>query len=290
MHETVVAMIAKYQCQSEQEYINALKEIFQEIALLGLWRAKFFEQAAFYGGSALRILYSLDRFSEDLDFSLLSPQAEFSLESYNQAIVSELASFGFDVSVETKVKSQASQIESAFIKTNTQTQLLAIDLPEKFSTNIHRMRVMKIKMEVDTNPPGNFNAESKMLLMPIPFSILTFSKADLFAGKIHALLCRNWQSCVKGRDWYDFVWYLARDIPLNLVHLKTRMVQSGHWNNSQSLTLAEVQKMLQARIAAIDMRQAIGDIQPFVQDSASLSLWSQEFFMTVTDKLRAQSV
>src|SRR5437762_1264143 len=127
MQAAVKAMLSRYTCHSEQDYINALKEIFQEIALLGLWRAKFYEKAAFYGGTALRILYGLDRFSEDLDFTLLKPDLQFNLASYNQAIIDELSSFGFKVRVEVKKKNIASTIESAFIKASSKQQLIIIE-------------------------------------------------------------------------------------------------------------------------------------------------------------------
>src|SRR5258708_11206041 len=104
MHYAIEQMLKKYNCCSQLDYLNSLKEIFQEIALLGLWRAKFYEKAAFYGGTALRILYGLDRFSEDLDFTLLKNTKNFDLSPYNQAIADELSSFGFKVSVETKIK------------------------------------------------------------------------------------------------------------------------------------------------------------------------------------------
>src|SRR5579872_4522766 len=128
MHAAIKTMLSKYQCHSEQDYVNALKEIFQEISLLGLWRAKFYEKAAFYGGTALRILYGLDRFSEDLDFSLLKPEKNFDLSRYNQAIKDELNSFGFEVTVETKIKNTDSNIESAFIKAETKKQFILIDI------------------------------------------------------------------------------------------------------------------------------------------------------------------
>src|SRR5438309_3791037 len=123
MNPAILSMLDRYKCVTAQDYENALKEIIQEIALLGLWRAKFYEHAAFYGGSALRILYGLDRFSEDLDFTLLRPDKTFSLASYNQAIMDELRSFGFKVEVVTKTKKIVSNIESAFIKADSKQQL-----------------------------------------------------------------------------------------------------------------------------------------------------------------------
>lgn len=287
MHEAIKIMLARYTCQTEQDYINALKEIFQEIALLGLWRAKFYEKAAFYGGTALRILYGLDRFSEDLDFSLLKPEKNFNLSRYNQAIKDELNGFGFDVTVETKTKNVDSNIESAFIKAETKKQFILIDISSDIINHVHHMKSMKIKMEVDTNPPGKFATESKILLQPIPFAVKTYKLPDLFAGKIHALLCRPWQQRVKGRDWYDFVWYVGRRTPVNLAHLKERLVQSQHWKRSNKLELKSLRDILTAKVNETNFNNAKKDILPFIKDKQAVELWSKEFFIALVDQVIA---
>lgn len=286
MHNAVGTMLKKYQCVTEADFINALKEIFQEIALLGLWRAKFFEHAAFYGDTALRILYQLDRFSEDMDFSLLVPQKTFSLSKYNEAIAAELNAFGFNVEVTKKVKNLDSAIESAFIKANTIEQLLAIEVPKNITDYIHGMNTIKIKMEVDTNPPGDFSTQAKNLLLPIPFSVLTFTPPDLFAGKLHALLCRAWKNRIKGRDWYDYVWYISRNIPVHLKHLETRLRQSGHWQKQEPLSAPLLKQMLLEKIDNIDFGAAKKDVGIFIKDKSALNLWSPDFFRDLTNKLK----
>ena len=212
MNDAVKVMLNRYQCSSISDYENALKEIIQEIALLGLWRSKFFEKAAFYGGSALRILYKLNRFSEDLDFSLLNRNVNFSLKPYCSAVESELKSFGFSVFVETKIKKIETNIDSAFIKAGTLKNMLLIDIPVALSKKIQSGKLMKVKLEVDKDPPGDFKTEAKYLFQPIPFSVNTFALPYLFAGKMHAVLCRTWGTRVKGRDWYDLTWYAGQDI------------------------------------------------------------------------------
>ena len=187
--------------------MKALREILQEIALLGLWRSRFFEKAAFYGGTALRILYGLDRYSEDLDFSLLKPTAEFDLSRYCSALEKEIRSFGFEATVTGKTKSAQSTIQSAFLKADTLKHLLVINTTESLIRNIPPGQVLKIKIEVDTDPPPGFDTETRFLLQPISFSVRAFSLPDMFAGKMHAVLCRGWKGRVKGRDWYDLVWY-----------------------------------------------------------------------------------
>lgn len=286
MHNVIQTMLNRYQCQSEHDYINALKEIFQEIALLGLWRAKFFEHAAFYGGTALRILYGLDRFSEDMDFSLRAPDGKFSLLKYNQAIVDELASFGFEVSVETKQKKTPSVIESAFIKANTLKQILIIQSGNAV-IHTHPRHVIKIKMEVDTQPPSGFTTEAKRLLLPIPFSVLTYSQPDLFAGKIHALLCRKWQTRIKGRDWYDYYWYISRGIAVNLLHLQYRLIQSNHWDDKETLTHDKLIQLIKNKINEVDFDMAQKDVVDFLKDKSAIVLWSTQFFMELTEQLKS---
>ena len=289
MHETIKQMLKKYNPHSQNDYSNALKEIFQEIALLGLWRAKFFEKAAFYGGSALRILYGLDRFSEDLDFSLLNKNMNFDLTPYNNAIVKELDAFGFESTVETKIKSLETNIESAFIKAESKKQFIAIEAPSDIIKTVHSMQTIKIKMEVDTNPPGLFNTESKFLLQPISFSIKSFVEPDLFAGKVHALLCRPWVKRIKGRDWYDFVWYVSRNTPLNLSHLKERLVQSGAWEQKNIFNKNNLIDLLSQKIQKVDFNKAKGDVIRFIKDDSNLAVWSTAFFMAVLEKLRTES-
>lgn len=285
MHEAIKNMLERYTCTSTQEYTRALREIIQEITLVGLWRAKFFEEAAFYGGTALRIFYGLDRFSEDLDFSLLQPDEGFSLDRYNQGVKAELLSFGFDITVEKKTKDQGCKVESAFIKTNTLQELLKIGIPPIKYRGFHPQTLMKIKFEVDIDPPLGFNVESKFLNDPIPVGIKTYTKSDLFSGKMHALLCRLWKGRVKGRDWYDFVWYIRKKIPLNLAHLQERMYQTEHLSKGQILTKEALIKMLHDKISKLDIEKASQDIRPFIPDEAQIASWSQDYFHQFVDQI-----
>jgi predicted nucleotidyltransferase component of viral defense system len=287
MNIALKQMLGNYVLKSEQDYINALKEIMQSIALLGLWRAKFFENAAFYGGTALRILYQLDRFSEDLDFSLLTPKDSFDISPYNESIKRELQAFGFEVDVITKEKNALTPIESAFIKANTKQQLIVISTPIDLLKQIHHHQQLKIKMEIDTHPPQGFNTQTEYILMPTPFSVRVYQKPDLFAGKIHALLCRPWQIRVKGRDWYDFIWYIQSNIPVHLNHLKMRLIQSGHWLPEDNLLLVDVKNLIFHKINNTDFNEAQKDIKPFIKRQEDIAVWSKEFFIHITDKLLA---
>ncbi len=285
MDRRIEKMLSNYSCHSRKDFENALKEIIQELALLALWRAKFFEHAAFYGGTALRILYGLDRFSEDIDFSLLKPKKDFTLDSYNDAIETELQSYGLIFSVENRNKAVDNDIRSAFIKAGTKQQLINIQVPSNITDSIHNQQMIKIKMEVDVDPPGKFQTETRTLLQPIPFSVNTYTLPNLFAGKIHALLCRKWDKRIKGRDWYDFVWYVGRKVPVNLEHLKERLVQSGTWESAKTFTAEELASMLNTKISKLDFELAKQDVIPFIEDPNSLDLWSKTFFNDITSRL-----
>lgn len=289
MNDAISVMLSKYKCKSAEDYENALKEIIQEIALLGLWRAKFFEKAAFYGGTALRIFYGLDRFSEDLDFSLLKPISHFDISGYCSALSSELKSFGLNVEVRKKEKQVDSQIQSAFIKTGTIQNLIMVETPNQLIKRIPSNRVIKIKLEVDVDPPLGFQTESKYLLQPIPFSVMVFLLPDLFAGKMHAVLFREWKTRVKGRDWYDFVWYVGRGVPLNLSHLQKRMAQSGHLSKKEKLSKEKFLELLKVRIEGVDFDAAKKDVAPMLKDPSGIKVWSKDFFLQIAGRIQMSS-
>jgi predicted nucleotidyltransferase component of viral defense system len=285
MNEAIVTMLKKYNCDTTDSYIQALREIMQEITLLGLYRGKFFEHAAFYGGTALRILYGLDRFSEDLDFSLLKTDKTFDLDTYSGFIEREMAAYGFTVSVEKKSKTIHSQIQSAFLKADTAHELLVIEAGESLVSQINHNQKIKIKIEVDTTPPLDFTTDVKYLLLPTPFSVRAFSLPDLFAGKMHALLFRRWQNRVKGRDWYDFVWYLTNHPQINLKHLKARMIQSGDWELNDNLTLDRLKQLYLKTLETTDIELAKQEVMPFIKEPEKINIWSKDFFKAIFDHI-----
>lgn len=285
MNPAILSMLERYQCVTARDYENALKEIIQEVALLGLWRSKFYEHAAFYGGTALRILYGLDRFSEDLDFSLLQPKKNFSLSPYLTGVEAELNAMGFSVTVEERDKKVETAIESAFIKAGTRELFLKIRVPDAISEKTQKNTLINVKFEVDTDPPGGFQTEVKLLLQPIPFSINTYQKPDLFAGKLHAVIHRQWKSRVKGRDYYDFVWYIARDVPVRLSHLEQRLRQSGEWTGGV-LRQSDLMELLRKKFEVIDVEAARNEVLPFLRDPAAVKLWSRDFFESLLSRLK----
>ncbi len=286
MNEAIHQMLAMYEIRSLDDSLRALREVMQEIALLGLWRSKFFEKAAFYGGTALRVLHGLDRFSEDLDFSLLEKNEAFELADYGSALKRELASFGFAVEIESRLKLPGAVIQSAFLKADTRTQTISVEFERGLVQQVPRNQVLKIKLEVDTDPPPGFSTETRYLLRPVPFAVRTFSLPDLFAGKMHAVLCRQWKSRFKGRDWYDFVWFAAHHPDLRLSHLEKRMRQTEHWTEPLPLTEAEFRGLLARRIGRVDIDQIRREVEPFIKDPAPLGIWSKEFFLDVASRIK----
>ena len=286
MHEALARMLAKYDSGRLEDTMRALREIMQEIALLGLWRSKFFEKAAFYGGTAMRVLYGLDRFSEDLDFSLLKPMNDFDIAKYLASLKKELEAFGFDVRIEQRKKAVKSAVQSTFLKADTLNQLLVIETAEEILREVPRGQVLKIKLEVDTDPPPGFSTETKYLLQPIPFAVRAYTLPDLFAGKMHAILCRKWKTRVKGRDWYDLVWYAAHHPQLHLSHLEQRMRQSGHWKKQEALSTEDFKKLIHGTIERLSVDQAHREVEPFVSYPDSLKIWSRDFFKDVASRIQ----
>jgi hypothetical protein len=275
--------------KTKEGLILVLREVMQSLALLGLWRAKFFETAAFYGGTALRLTYGLDRFSEDLDFSLLKPSLEFRFDKYADSLQNELNAFGFDVSFEVKQKSKGSAIESAFLKANTFEQMLIIEAPKEIIEGVEHSAKLKIKLEIDTNPPAGFEIEMKYVFSPVQFAVCIYTLPSLFAGKMHALLCRKWKTRVKGRDWYDFIWYISHYPKLNLHHLEQRMRQSGDYLDETPLTWEELNRRLHLQIDELDVDNARKEVSPFVKDIRSLDIWSKDFFLAAVSKIEITS-
>lgn len=286
MLPSVEQMIAPYEVRNAQDRKNAMKEVMQEIVLCGLSRAGFFNEAAFYGGTALRIFYGLDRFSEDLDFSLLAPSQDFSLESFFPVLEREVESFGLKVDIEEKKKTEDSPIRSAFLKGNTREHLLMFYPELNTLSDAASSERVKIKFEVDVNPPEYAGYQTKYRLLPAPYTVKLYDEPSLFAGKIHAVLCRGWSSRVKGRDLYDYVFYLSRGTQVNICHLNARLLQLGQLADIAPLDENSLREVLCDKFRSIHFEDAKKDVLPFIHDSASLELWSADFFCQITENLK----
>lgn len=286
MNTVIEEMLKSYQVDNIYDRKNAMKEIMQEIVLCGLSRAGFFKEAAFYGGTALRIFYGLDRFSEDLDFSLEQINLDFDLCSYFPVLEKEVKAFGLNVEIQEKEKTKDSNIRSAFLKGNTKEHLLLFYADERDVGTVAKNEVVKIKFEVDTNPPAFATYEHKYRLLPVPYEIRLYDMPSLFAGKIHAVICRGWQSRIKGRDLYDYIFYLSKAVTVNQRHLRARLIDSGYISENQECTLEEIKTMLKNRFDSIDFLQARKDVEPFIHDTSVLDIWSSDFFKQITEGLK----
>lgn len=285
MNKLIEQMLRKYSAETIGEKKNSLKEVIQEIVLCGLSRAGFFKSAVFYGGTALRIFYGLDRFSEDLDFSLIKPDPMFDLEQFIPTLEKEVRAFGLNFSIEQKQKTIDSNIKSAFLKGNTKEHLLMFYTNSGLVGNISSNELIKIKFEIDLNPPAYATFERKYRLLPYPYEVGLYDLPSLFAGKIHAVLCRGWKSRVKGRDLYDYIFYLSRGASVNVKHLRERLIQTKFFSSECELSLDKMKQMLISKFAEIDYEQAKADVAPFIKDTNSLSLWSKDFFTSITEQL-----
>jgi len=276
--------LEEYKSKNLEEAEQALRQIMQEIALAGLQRSGFFEKAAFYGGTALRIFYEIDRFSEDLDFSLLEVNPDFSLEPYLDGIVNEFKAMGMEITVKEKNKTNKTNIDSAFLKSETVWKELVLEdvIPQ---AGLGMRPHIKIKLEVDTKPPFGFETEEKLLLKPFSFYVKCFVLSDLFAGKVHALLFRKWKQRVKGRDWYDMEWYIKNGVPLNLDHFLIRAKDSGDWKK-ESISKKEFMKLLENKIENISYKNVRDDVVRFIRDDKVLDIWSANYFKDLIEKIR----
>lgn len=265
-------MVAAYNPLNAEQRLNAQHQVMQQIVLAGLHKGGFFEHAAFYGGTCLRIFHGLPRFSEDMDFSLTEKNPSIHLENYFQAIQDVFAFTGKEVVITKKEKLNFGRVESAFLKEDTSAYDIA------FRTE----KTIKVKIELDTDPPLLFDTEQKLLMKPYSLMVRCFTLPDLFAGKMHALVYRNWKTRIKGRDWYDFEWYIRNDVPLNFTHLQERIREFS----GQEVSKEEFMKLLRERLSTADINQVKQDVLPFVDRPEELAIWSNDYFLQIATMIR----
>ena len=265
-------MLSQYDMTTEQNKRNAVFEVNQQVILAGLYNGGFFESAAFYGGTCLRIFHGLQRFSEDMDFSLLTQNENFDFSKYFQPIIDAFALVGREVEIKKKDKKNFGKVESAFLKDNT----------DVYDVTFQTEKAIRIKIEVDTCPPMNFNTEQKLLLQPYSFMTRCYTLPDLFAGKMHALVYRSWKNMVKGRDWYDFEWYVRHNVPLDFAHLAERCKQF----NNEDITPEQFKDKLKERLRTTDIKQVKDDVLPFVRNPKELDIWSNDYFVQLAEMVR----
>ncbi len=270
--------LLSYRYETPLEETQALKEISQEVILMGLSRQDFFSVSEFHGGTALRIFYGLQRFSEDLDFALIKPDRKFSLTRYLENLSKELSAFGYEFQIKDRSKAD-NAVKKAFLKDDSIGKIFELTQPDI-------SKKITIKLEIDTNPPRGSKTEIKYLDFPYPFGVRTKDLSSSFSGKLHALLCRNY---IKGRDWYDFIWYVSRKTTCNFQLLKNALKQNGPWKDrSIQVNIGWLAKALGVKIEGINWKKAAEDIAPFIKmgERESLNIWSKDFFHSEVEKMK----
>lgn len=286
MNNIINQMMLKYEIKNTNDEINTLKEIIQEIILSGLSRGNFFNEAAFYGGTALRIFYNLDRFSEDLDFVLINPNKDFELKNYFNYIEKELKAYGLNLEINEKEKNKDSNIASAFVKGDTLKLIIKFFPNDETHKYNHILKKIKIKFEVDVNPPLGATYERKYKLLPTPHEINLYDKESLFASKIHAILCRGWKNRVKGRDLYDYIFFLSNNTNVNLELIRNKLINSNYIKSKDNFDINDLKKLLIKKFSEIDYKEAKEDVMPFIKDIDTLKLWNSDFFISITENLK----
>lgn len=282
---TIEEIIKSYNPKTIEETKAIIRELLQQIVLIGLSRSGFFNFASFYGGTALRIFYGLNRYSEDLDFTLNKEDRNFSLEPFINKIIEVAHSYGLEIDVQTKNKKIETPIESAFAKLNTYQTFIKLKVDDKLVKLLHKEELIKVKFEIDCNPALGFNIENKYLNMLEFANVAVLDKESLFAGKLHAILCRNYKNTVKGRDYYDFLFYIQKRVKPNLIYLRNKLIESHKLNENDEFNIEILKIMLKDRFSNVDFDQAKNDAEHFVFKKEDLSYYSKELFIDMVDKI-----
>lgn len=279
-------LIQQYNPKTTEETKAALREIIQSIILIGLSRGGFFEKASFYGGTSLRIFYGLKRFSEDLDFTLNKKDDNFSLQSYIESIREVGQSYGFNFEISVKEKADPTPIESAFAKINTYETFISLKIDQSFTNLLHKNEVLKVKFEVDTNPPLGFNSEMVWIDSPEFAPVKVLDLPSLFAGKIHAVLCRRYKNNVKGRDYYDLLFFIKKHISPNLVYLKNKLIESKVINVDDDFNIESLKTLLKDRIKEVNFDMVKEDASKFIFKGESIDMYSLDLFNYMIDQIK----
>ena len=282
---TIEEIIKSYNPKTIEETKAIIKELLQQIVLIGLSRSGFFNYASFYGGTALRIFYGLNRYSEDLDFTLNKEDLNFSIEPFVNKIIEVAHSYGFDIEIQTKIKNIKTPIENAFAKLNTYQTFINLKINDRLVNLLHKDELIKVKFEIDCNPSLGFNVENKYLSMLEFANVAVLDKESLFARKLHALLCRSYKNNVKGRDYYDFLFFIQRKIKPNLTYLRNKLIESHKINENDEFNIDILKNMLKKRFDEVDFDLVKNDAEHFVFKNEDLSYFSKELFIDMVDTL-----
>ncbi len=285
MVTTIEQIVKSYNPSNLDETKAIIRELVQSIVLIGLSRSGFFSKASFYGGTALRIFYNLNRYSEDLDFTLNNAEPDFSIEPYADKIKEVASSYGLELEIMIKNKKSKSPIESAFAKLNTYQTFISLKLDNKIISTLHKDEIIKVKFEIDCNPSLGFKNEPKWLDIPEFAQIVVLDEPSLFSGKLHAILCRNYKNTVKGRDYYDFLFYVQKRIKPNLIYLRNKLIETGKINALDHFDLNVLKIMLIEQFEKVDFNQVKQDAMRFVFKNEDLSYYTKDLFIQMVEKI-----
>ena len=285
MVTTIEQIVKSHNPSTIDETKAIIREIVQSIVLIGLSRSGFFSKASFYGGTALRIFYNLNRYSEDLDFTLNNAEPDFSIELYTSKIKEVALSYGLELEIMIKNKKTKSPIESAFAKLNTYQTFISLKLDKKIISTLHKDELLKVKFEIDCNPSLGFKNETKWLDIPEFAQVVVLDEPSLFAGKLHAILCRNYKNTVKGRDYYDFLFYVQKRIKPNLIYLRNKLIETGKINALDHFDLNVLKSMLIEQFEKVDFNQVKQDAMRFVFKNEDLSYYTKDLFIQMVEKI-----
>ena len=283
---TIEEIIKTYNPETINDNKAILREIVQSIVLVGLSRTEFFKKASFYGGTALRIFYDLNRYSEDLDFTLNNVDKNFSITPFIESIKNVALSYGLELEISIKQKQINTPVESAFAKINTYQTFINLKMNSELTKLLHKDEVIKVKFEIDCEPALGFTTENKWIDMPEFAPVIVLDEASLFAGKLHAILCRNYKNTVKGRDYYDFLFYVRRGISPNLNYLRNKLINTGKINEKDTFNIEVLKKMLIKRFEQVDFEQVKNDTERFIINNEDLTTYSKDLFIQMAKKMK----
>jgi predicted nucleotidyltransferase component of viral defense system len=283
---TIEEIIKTYNLETINDNKAILREIVQSIVLVGLSRTGFFKKASFYGGTALRIFYDLNRYSEDLDFTLNNVDKNFSIAPFIESIKNVALSYGLELEISIKQKQISTPVESVFEKINTYQTFINLKMNSELTKLLHKDEVIKVKFEIDCEPALGFTTENKWIDMPEFAPVIVLDEASLFAGKLHAILCRNYKNTVKGRDYYDFLFYVRRGISPNLNYLRNKLINTGKINEKDTFNIEVLKEMLIKRFEQVDFEQVKNDTERFIINNEDLSTYSKDLFIQMAKKIK----
>ena len=280
---TIEEIIKTYNPETINDNKAILREIVQSIVLS---RTDFFKKVSFYGGTALRIFYDLNRYSEDLDFTLNNVDKNFSIAPFIESIKNVALSYGLELEISIKQKQISTPAESAFAKINTYQTFINLKMNSELTKLLHKDEVIKVKFEIDCEPALGFTTENKWIDIPEFAPVIVLDEASLFAGKLHAILCRNYKNTVKGRDYYDFLFYVRRGISPNLNYLRNKLINTGKINEKDIFNIEVLKEMLIKRFEQVDFEQVKNDTERFIINNEDLSSYSKDLFVQMAKKIK----